>query len=472
MGQVVGETTSNDPEPKGETVTTAIADRAAPQASAYPRRAYAFFVVAILMIASCHSQMDKQFPMLLVKPIRAAFDITDTQISLFQGAAFAVFYAFMGPVFGRMVDFRNRRNLIIFGILFWSVMTVSAGFAQTYWQLLLSRVGVGIGEAVLAPAAYSMIADYVEPQVRGRAMGIYMAAVSAGTALSLFLGGAIVGAVSQGPLVDLPLLRDMAPWQTAFVIVGAPGFITALLMLLVREPKRQGDGSAPEVGEKRPSAEFVAYIKRNRKAFGCVLAAQVLVHFVGNCIVPWVPTFFVRTYDMPAAKVGMILGILLFAGSSTGFFLSGFISDRLLARGRPDARLRPLFVGYLIFIPAVIIWPLAGNPTVSFAVFTLQCVGHVMAVATLPMTTQEVVPARMRGQAVTLVLLVTTLLGWAVGPTAVALVTDYVFHDDNALKYSLVLTTVPTAALALLVAWFGRNAFLETRAKLIAQPTG
>lgn len=453
-------------------MTTAVAEHDGREASAYPRRAYAFFVVAILMIASCHSQLDKQFPMLLVKPIRAAFDISDTQISLFQGAAFAVFYAVMGPVFGRMVDNRNRRNLIIFGILFWSVMTVAAGFATNYWQLLLSRVGVGIGEAVLAPAAYSMIADYVEPRIRGRAMGIYMAAVAAGTGLSLLLGGVIVGAVSQGPLIDLPVLRDMAAWQTAFVIVGAPGFVTAILMLLVREPKRQGDGSTPAAGAKGPSAEFIAYIKQTRMAFGCVLAAQVLVHFVGNCIVPWVPTFFIRTYDLPAATVGVTLGILLFSGSALGFFLSGFLSDRWLARGRPDARLLPLFVGYLIFIPAVIIWPLAGNPYVSFAVFAIQCVGHVMAVATLPMTTQDVVPARMRGQAVTLVLLVTTLLGWAVGPTAVALVTDYVFHDDNALKYSLVLTTVPTAVLALLVAWFGRRAFIDTRARLIAASAG
>lgn len=438
----------------------------------YPPRAYAFFVIVVLMIATAHSQLDKQFPGLMVAQIRDAFDISDTQFSLFQGAAFALFYAFMGPVFGRMIDTRNRRNLIIFGILFWSTMTVAAGFATNYWQLLLTRVGVGIGEAVLAPAAYSMIADYVEPRIRGRAMGIYMAANAVGTALSLFLGGLIVGAVSHGTLIDLPLMRDMAPWQTAFVLVGLPGFVTAAMMLVAREPTRQAHGSNIKLAAKGVSAEFFAYIRQTRVAFGCVLAAQVLVHFVGNCIVPWLPTVFIRGYGMAPAQVGVILGICLFTGSVIGFFLSGWLSDRWVAKGRPDARLLPLFVGYLIFIPAVIIWPLCGNLWVAFPMFTIQCIGHVMAVATLPMTTQDIVPARMRGQAVTLVLLITTLLGWAVGPTAVALVTDYVFHDDNALPYSLVLTTVPAAALALLVAWIGRRAYLETRARVLGEPLG
>lgn len=438
--------------------------------SGYPPRAYGFFVIAVLMIATAHSQLDKQFPGLMVTQIRDAFDISDTQFSLFQGAAFALFYAFMGPVFGRLIDTRNRRNLIIFGILFWSTMTVAAGFASNYWQLLLTRVGVGIGEAVLAPAAYSMIADYVEPRIRGRAMGIYMAANAVGTSISLFLGGLILGAVSHGDVIDLPILRDMAPWQTAFVLVGLPGYATAALMLVAREPKRQEHGGNVRLAARGPSAEFFAYIRQTKVAFGCVLVAQVLVHFVGNCIVPWLPTFFIRQYDMPPAQVGVVLGIILFCSSAIGFFLGGYLSDRWVAQGRPDARLLPLLVGYLMFIPAVIIWTLADNLYVTFAFFTIQCIGHVMAVATLPMTTQEIVPARMRGQAVTLVLLITTLLGWAVGPTAVALVTDYVFHDDGALPYSLVLTTAPAAALALAVAWIGRRAYLEARARVVGEP--
>lgn len=434
--------------------------------SPYPRRAYAFFVIAVMMVATCHSQLDKQFPGLLVGPIRAAFHISDTQVSLFQGASFAIFYAVMGPIFGRMVDTRSRRNLIIFGILLWSIMTILAGFSRNYWELLGTRVGVGIGEAVLMPAAFSMIADYVEPAIRGRATAVYMTSQALGTGISLLIGGAIVGVVANtGIFAGLPVLSALAPWQLAFVLVGIPGVITALLMFMVREPLRRGDNIKFDKA-RGISAEFVGYIKRHKLAVGGVLVSQVAVNFVGNSVVPWLPTIFIRVYKVPVAQLGAILGLILFTGSATGFILSGYLSDRWLKKGRADARLLPLFVGYIAFIPCVIIWPLAGNLYVSYAVFWLQCVAHVMAIATMPMAMQEIVPARMRGQSVTLVILVTTLLGWAVGPTAVALCTDYIFHNDAAVPYSLVLVCVPMAIFALLTAWLGRRAFIATRTEL------
>jgi MFS family permease len=440
--------------------------------SAYPRRSYAFFAIAVMMVATCHSQLDKQFPGLLVGPIRAAFHISDTQVSLFQGASFAVFYAVMGPIFGRMVDTRSRRNLIIFGILLWSIMTILAGFSRSYWELLATRVGVGIGEAVLMPAAFSMIADYVEPTIRGRATAIYMTSQALGTGISLLIGGAIVGAAAHaGAFANVPLLGRLASWQLAFVLVGLPGVITGLMMLTVKEPKRRLDNIKTD-DAKGISAEFVAYVKRHKLAVGGVLVSQVAVNFVGNSVVPWLPTIFIRLYKVPVGQLGAILGFILFTGSATGFFLSGHLSDHWLKKGRPDARLLPLFVGYIAFIPLVTLWPLAGNLYVSYAAFWLQCVAHVMAIATMPVAMQEIVPARMRGQSVTLVILVTTLLGWAVGPTAVALCTDYVFHNDDAVPYSLVLVCVPMAVFALLSAWVGRRAFIGARTELQAAAGG
>lgn len=434
----------------------------------YPPRAYAFFVIALLMVATTHAQLDKQFPGLLVGPIRAAFDISDTQVSLFQGAAFAIFYAVMGPLFGRMVDSRNRRNLIIFGILFWSTMTILAGLSRNYWELLATRVGVGIGEAVLAPAAYSIIADYVAPKIRGRALAVYMTSHALGTGISLLIGGAIVGALSHSTVFQaLPLIGHLEPWRVAFVIVGLPGVFTALLMLMVREPARHGVTVQTTGAEaKKITRDFFAHVRRHRVAYYSVLVAQVAVHFIGNAVVPWLPTVFIRRHGVPVEQLGATLGAILFTASAIGFFFSGWLSDRWLAKGRADARLLPLFVGELLFIPGILVWPLVDNLYLAYAFFFLQCVGHVTAIATLPTTTQDVVPARMRGQAVTMVLLLTTLLGWAVGPTAVALVTDFVFRDDAAIGKSLVLVCVPAAVFAMAVAWYGRNAFIATRREL------
>jgi MFS family permease len=436
--------------------------------TSYPRRSRAIVVIAILMIVTCHSRLDQQFPALLVTPIREAFGISDTQISLFQGTAFALMYAIAGPVFGRFVDSRNRRNLIIAGILFWSGMTVWSGYTTSYYQLVVARMGVGVGEAVLSPAAYSLIADYVEPRIRGRAIGIFMASHALGTGMSLMLGGLIVGELSGRTSVALPLLGDFAPWQAAFVIVGLPGLLTVLLMFLISEPIRREDGGGIAKAATGGSGEFWSYIGRHRVAFGSVLVSQVAIQFVGNAIVPWIPSTFQRSHGLPMETIGLITGIELIVASSIGFWLCGYLGDRSKAKGRPDARLAPLFVGEAIFIPAVIIWPLMPDPNLAFFFLGIQMLGHVIAIGTLPLVTQDIVPNRMRGQAVTLVLMLGTVLGWAAGPTVVAVFTDFVFQDDNALPYSIIAATVPMALLAVGVSWSGRRAYIRMYGELHA----
>lgn len=446
----------------------------------YPRRSKAVVVIAILMIVTCHSRLDQQLPALLVQPIREAFNISDTQISLFQGTAFALMYAIVGPFFGRLVDHRSRRNLIIGGILFWSGMTVWSGYTTSYTQLVIARMGVGVGEAVLSPAAYSLIADYVEPRIRGRAIAIFMTSHALGTGLSLMLGGVIVGELSGRPSVALPLLGDFAPWQAAFIIVGLPGLLTALLMFLVREPVRREDSGAAGVpaDSTDTSSQFWAYVGRHRIAFGSVVVSQVAIQFVGNAIVPWIPSAFQRSHGLPMQTIGLVVGIELIVASIIGFLLGGYLGDRWRSRGRADARLAPVFVGEAIFIPSVILWPLVGNVYLAFFFLGLQMIGHVVAIGTLPLVTQDIVPNRMRGQAVTVVLLLGTVLGWAAGPTVVALFTDYVFRDDNALPYSIICATVPTALLAVAVAWAGRSAYIRMHNQLhdpapaILEPSG
>src|ERR1700749_1649070 len=150
----------------------------------YPNVAYAWYVVALLFAATLVSQLDRQFPALLVRPLKHEFALSDTAFSLLQGYGFAIFYTLAGLPLGRLVDRGNRRNLICVGLLFWSTATGLFAFAHSYTQLLLARVGVGIGEAVLAPAAYSMIADYIEPSRRGRALAVYYVSIAIGSGAS------------------------------------------------------------------------------------------------------------------------------------------------------------------------------------------------------------------------------------------------------------------------------------------------
>src|ERR1700744_4388924 len=183
----------------------ALDERAAP----YPPQTYAWYVIAVLFIVTLLSQLDRQLPALLVKPLRHDFAINDTGFSFLQGGAFAIFYAFAGVPLGWLVDRTVRRNMIVVGMLIWSAMTVFSAFAMDYHQMVIARMGVGIGEAVLAPAAYSMIADYVAPNRRGRSLAVYYVALAIGSGVSLILGGLITKLVPAAGLV-LPIAGLLA----------------------------------------------------------------------------------------------------------------------------------------------------------------------------------------------------------------------------------------------------------------------
>jgi len=199
----------------------------APSPPAYPRESYAWYVIAILFLVTVLSQMDRQLPTLLVAPIRAEFGISDTAFSILQGYAFAIVYTLAGIPLGRLVDRTHRRNLILAGLLFWSAMTVFSGLSTTYSQLFVARMGIGIGEAVLAPAAYSIIADYIAPARRGRALAVYYMSIGIGSGASLFIGGLILQALPSEDF-EGPLFGHMDNWRWMFIFAGVPGFLVAL----------------------------------------------------------------------------------------------------------------------------------------------------------------------------------------------------------------------------------------------------
>ncbi|MGH9752958.1 MAG: MFS transporter, partial [Blastocatellia bacterium] len=209
---------------------------------AYPPIGYAWYVVSILTVIYIFSFIDRVILSLLVQPIRRDLGISDTRMSLLMGFSFAVFYSFFGIPLGRLADSRSRRTLIAIGCAVWSLMTAWCGLARNYLQLLLLRMGVGVGEATLSPAAYSLITDYFPKQRLATAMSVYSTAIHLGSGLAYILGGLVVGFIaSQGESINtgLPIVGAIRPWQIVFFIVGLPGLVLALLMYTVKEPVRR-----------------------------------------------------------------------------------------------------------------------------------------------------------------------------------------------------------------------------------------
>jgi MFS family permease len=435
------------------------------QETPYPSEGYAWFVVGALFVVTLFSQLDRQLPALLVKPIRHAFGVSDTAFSLLQGYAFAIVYTLAGLPFGRLVDRANRRNLILIGLILWSVMTMLAGFAQSYWQLFATRMGVGIGEACLAPAAYSIIADYVPETRRGRALGLYYVSLAIGSGASLFLGGLIYRLTPTHGLV-LPLVGLLPAWKLMFLVAGAPGLAIAFLVLAVREPVRR-DAARLNLGRDEGSVgEFLAYLRRHAGAFSRVLSYPAILAIVGYGVLAWAPALFERRFSIPPKSSGLILGALVAAAGLVGTLISAFLSDRWAAKSVPAARLRVTLVAWGLIIPGVVAWPLVGEARLSFALLAVTVGALAIAQAAAPAAIQEIVPNRMRGQAVAVYLLIAGLMGIGFGPTAVALITDHVFHSDAALPKSLALIGAPMALIGLWLCWSGLKPYARTEAEL------
>jgi MFS family permease len=413
----------------------------------YPSSVRAWATVAILMVAYVLSFVDRQILNLLVEPIRRDLAINDTQMSLLMGLSFALFYTICGIPLGRVADTRSRRGLITVGILFWSAATAACGMAKLYWQFLLCRIGVGVGEAALSPAAYSLIADSFPAERRATAISVYSMGVYLGSGLAFLVGGLVIQFASAQGDVTLPVLGEVRPWQLIFLILGVAGVLFTLLMLAVKEPSRRGAGAGVAV----PLSEVGRYIRANRRT--------VLLHnfgfaglaFAGYGSAAWVPTFYIRTYGWDAGQVGIVYGSIVAVFGCLGIVFGGRLADWMAKRGRSDANMRVGLYAALGALPLVVLFPLMDSAFWASVLMapTVFCLSMPFGVA--PAAIQEIMPNSMRGQASAIYLFVITLIGLGVGPTAVALVTDFVFADDAALRYSLLIVTTLAVSMSIIL---------------------
>ena len=410
-----------------------------PRSDDYPNPVYSWYVVGILMLAYTNSFIDRQILSLLIEPIQRDLGINDTQISLLAGLAFAIFYTVMGVPIARLADQKNRRTIILWGISIWSVLTATCGLAKNFWHLFFSRMGVGVGEATLSPAAMSMISDYFPVAKIARAISIYSMGVYFGAGLALIIGGFVVKLVSESGNVGIPLIGEVFSWQITFFYVGLMGLPIFLLLLTIKEPRRRGiNVSDPEEAKKASSLPVLkAFVRINRKTifyhfatFSCLGIAVV-----GYMI--WTPTFFIRTYGWDAPKIGMIYGIILFFGGTSGVYAGGALADWLTKRGYKDGILRAAVFGIICSIPFSVLTPLMASPTLAVMGLTASCFFMSFPQGLPAAALQVIAPNPLRAQMVALYFLVAGLIANAFGPTLYALMTDYAFGDPMMIRYSL-----------------------------------
>ena len=396
---------------------------------------YAWYIVILCMIAYIFSFIDRQILALLIEPIREDLSISDTQFSLLHGLAFSLFYAVMGIPIARLADSRSRPAIISAGIFLWSLATAATGLGKNFWHVFVARMGVGVGEAALSPAAYSMITDLFPKSKLGRALAVYSIGSFIGGGLAFLIGGAVVSAIGEIKTMQLPLLGDVSTWQVTFFIVGFPGILLAIIFgLTVRDPVRSKTQSHRDQTSFKST---LAFIKSNKNFFiphylGFTLCALALFGLMS-----WMPAFLIRNFGLSTGETGLLLGSILLIANVGGVLASGFLTDFFEKRGRRDASMRAGMIGAFCLILPASLFSLMPSIYLSVFMIALALFFASFPLATSATAMQLASPRNMRAQVSAIFLFINNLIGLAIGTTLIALITDYVFKNDTSVGYSV-----------------------------------
>jgi len=423
--------------------------------SDWPPASQARYAVIVLMVAYLFSYVDRQILSMLVGPIKADLGLTDTEISLLHGLAFALFYTVFGiwPI-GTWADKGNRRNIVAGGVFLWSLMTALCGRMTNFVGLFAARVGVGVGEAALTPTAYSMLADYFPPEKRGRALGLFSMGVYFGIGVAIMVTGALVQYVSGLPPINLPLIGEVRGWQIPFLLLGPPGILVALWMMTIKEPPRRG-GTAD-----LPSFSAVISHLLDHKSFYLNFFFGVsCLTLLFNGIAFWFPAHLMRTFGVDPLFVAFTYGPIMFVAGAIGILTGGVLADRWRAQGNQNSEIR------VALVSALFLWPIS---IATFQVGTVE-LALALAVPTLFLSSfpfgaassaiQLVTPNQLRARVSAIYLLVINIIGIGLGATVASAISDYIFADEKRIGDGISIVALFSAPLASLLFWRCQKTF-------------
>ncbi len=425
-----------------------------------PSLAYSWYVAGALTCIYIFSFIDRQILTMLVHPIRRDLGISDTQMSLLMGFSFSVFYTLFGMILGRLADTRSRRAMIAIGLVSWSLFTAGCGLARNFAQMFLLRMGVGVGEASLSPAAYSLITDYFPRERLATAISLYSMGIYIGSGLSYLVGGLVIGVASKHEVWMLPVIGATHPWQLIFFAVGIPGLFIAPFLYTIREPARLAGSS------KVPSGEVFAYLRKNWTTFVCHSAGFGFLSLASRASAAWMPEYLRRTHDWAPSRTGWIYGTMVAVFGAIGVVGAGRVADWMRGRGTREGNMKlAAWIG-VISIPIQFLLFLAPSGAWATVWLIPACIATAAPFGISAAAIQQMMPASMRGQASAVYLFSLNLIGQGAGPTAVAAVNQYLFRRDDALKYALTAVNSCALLVGAILLWLGLKPFLKSLERL------
>lgn len=418
----------------------AVAQAPSPPAQARLRRT----MLVMLGLVSMFNYIDRTVLSVLQEPIKRELGLSDAQLGLLTGLAFALFYATLSLPIARLADRLNRRNIIAASLATWSGMTALSGLATGFGSLVAFRIGVALGEAGSVPASHSIIADYYPPEKRVTALALWGLALPAGIMLGYASGGWIASALG---------------WRLAFAVIGLAGLVLSpLILLLVREPLRTRLPGSAASNESLPLGAAVTALWRLR-TYRYMLAGTTLHAFAQYAMMSWSAPFYMRVHHMPLAEVASWLALMNGVGGGIGIYLGGRLSDAAGARN-PAGRVWVSALAMLLMVPAALAQFLLPSATASLAcgfVATMLMFFYYGPIVGVP---QSIVAPQMRALTSAVTLLVFNLFGLGLGPAVTGVVSDWLaaggaLHDTS-LRYALAAVVLFSLAGAASIAWASR----------------
>ncbi len=415
--------------------------------SNYPPRRAGYSAVVVMTLAQVFAFIDRQIPAMLVEPIKQDFSLNDSQIALLGGAAFSIFYAIMALPIGYAVDRYKRVNVLGTGIFVWSLMTTLAGLANSFGRLFGARIGVAVGEAVMAPVSVSLVSDYFPQNKQGKPMGIITAGVYIGIGATLIGGGYLIDYLTDIGGITIPGIGYFKPWQATFLVVGIPGILISIAAFMLHEPRRLGLAQTPEKDSK--SINIFSHLIKNKSTLIPMFAGLIFMALIFYSFTFWAPSMMVRTHGLSLTEVGFSLGIITILSSILGTISSGAVVDYLRSKGRTDAPIRTAMFACIFAMPAICLAPIVENVVAAWILigiylFFISSFAPIGLLAVSGVSSNEV-----KGQMAAVHAFLMMAFGLSLGPQITAFFTDFILQDESKLGLAVSLTgglVLPIAA--------------------------
>jgi len=445
--------------PEKERTTTLDPPRPSDTGEPWPSPGRVWYAVFVLSLGMMVTYLDRGIMVLLVEPIKHDLRLSDTQMSLLMGFAFICFYLLIALPIARLVDYKSRRAILGIGTAIWSLTTALSGLARSFGQLFVCRVGVGVGAACSSPAAFSLLADLFPREKLPRAFAVVFFGGFIGEGLSLLVGGTVANSFLQAPPRTLFLLGTLSGWQTTLLVVGLPGLLVAALMATMHEPIRRGRSvsSDPKTAARMqplPIKDVIAFMFKNAGIFLPIFVSMGISAALAFGTRSWAPAFYMRNFHWTLAKYGLVQGLISLTIMPLGSLTGSFFAERLAVK-HDDANMRTVLIGQLLALPGLALFPLMPTAPLAIAVSACGTFFAFWTMAPMNAALQIVTPNQMRGQVTALFLFVYNVIGSGLGPTFVALFTDFLFHSEKLLGHSIFVATLSLGSLTALIMWLG-----------------